>query len=390
MPHKILFKRARRPTYSNNMYNDNMKTIYLDYNASTPLDPEVVEEMIPYITVRHGNPSSSHAYGVALKEAIHLARQRVAFLLQCQASEIIFTSGASEANNWVIKGSSARHIITTQIEHPSILEACRFLEQKGTAVTYLPVDRYGSVDPGNVENAITPETGLISVMHANNEVGTIQPIAEISSIAKKHSILFHSDAAQSVGKIRVSVQELAVDLLTVAGHKLYAPKGIGALYLRSGVQLEPLIHGAGQESGLRGGTENAPYIVAMGKACEIAQRDLPMHEPRIRKLRDHFQSELKNKFGDKIVINGHPKLRLPNTLHVSFHGITGVDLVSRIPQIATSTGAACHSGQIHLSATLKAMGIDPQVGVGSVRLSLGRYTTREEIDAAVRLIAEAL
>lgn len=367
-----------------------MKTIYLDYNASTPVDPEVAQEMIPYLTIRHGNPSSTHAYGAPLKEVIHLARRRVAELLDCEPAEIVFTSGASECNNWVIKSVPARHIITSQIEHPSIIQSCRYMERQGVKVTYLPVDAYGRVDPQRVDEAITEKTGLISIMHANNEVGTIQPIAEISRIARKHSILFHSDAAQSIGKIRVSVQELGVDLLSVAGHKLYAPKAIGALFIRSGVKLEPLIHGAGQESGFRGGTENAPYIVALGKACEIAQRDFTKLEAQIRALRDYFQTELQDRLGDRVIVNGHPEYRLPNTLHVSFSGVTGVDLVNKIPEIATSTGAACHSGQVHLSATLQAMGITPEIGVGSVRLSLGRYTTRDEVDSAVKLLIAAL
>lgn len=367
-----------------------MKVIYLDYNASTPVDPEVASAMIPYLTTHHGNPSSTHAYGKPLKEAMNEARRQVAGLLGCGPSEIVFTSGASESNNWVMKGTQAKHIITSQTEHPSIIQACLFLEKQGIRVTYVPVDRYGMVNPTDVEQSIAADTGLISIMHANNEVGTIQRIAVISQLARKHGVLFHTDAAQSVGKIPVSVEELGVDLLSVAGHKLYAPKAIGALYVREGVKLEPLIHGAGQESGLRGGTENAPYIIGLGKACELAQSDVREHEPIIRSMRDHFQRELQERLKDRIVINGHPERRLPNTLHVSFKGTTGVDLVSKIPEIATSTGAACHSGQVYLSATLKAMGIAPDIGVGSVRFSLGRYTTRDEIQTTVELIVAAL
>lgn len=368
-----------------------MKTIYLDYNASTPVDPEVLETMLPYLSSQYGNPSSTHAYGRPLNSAISQARQQVADLLGCDSSEIVFTSGASESNNWVIKSAAlgqreGAHLITSQIEHPSIINSCRFVETLGSKVTYVSVDQYGSVNPADIEKAITPQTVLITIMHANNEVGTIQPVAEIAAIARRRGISFHSDAAQSIGKIPVSVKELGVDLLTIAGHKLYAPKGVGALYIRSGVMLEPLIHGAGQESGLRSGTENAAFSVALGKACEIAKRALPQHESHIRNLRDYFQIELQKLLGDAIVLNGHPERRLPNTMHVSFRNTTGVDLLTKIPELAASTGAACHSGQVYLSATLKAMGVDPKVGAGAVRLSLGRYTTRDEIDQAVRLI----
>lgn len=372
-----------------------MKTIYLDYNASTPVDPEVIRAMQPYIETDYGNPSSVHARGVPLRKAINLGRKQVADLIDCSPDEVTFTSGASECNNWVIKGAAfsyrerGNHIITSQIEHPSVIHACGYLEKQGARVTYLPVDRYGSVDPAEVEKAVTPQTILISVMHANNEVGTLQPISEISRIAKRHGIVFHTDAAQSIGKIPVSVSDLGVDLLSVAGHKLYAPKGVGALYIRTGIIVEPLIHGAGQESGHRSGTENAAYIVALGKACELAQHDLPEREPQISELRDLFQRRLKERLGDCVVINGHPECRLPNTLHVSFANTTGVDLLAKIPELCASTGAACHSGQIHLSATLKAMGIAPEIGVGAVRFSLGRYTTGQEIQDAAALIENA-
>lgn len=372
-----------------------MKTIYLDYNASTPVDAEVSRAMLPYIESDYGNPSSVHAHGVPLRTAINAARKQVADLIDCAPEEITFTSGASECNNWVIKGVAfsqrerGNHIITSEIEHPSVINACRFLEKQGARITYLPVDRYGTIDPQKVEEAMTAQTILISIMHANNEVGTIQPITEISKIAKKHSVLLHTDAAQSAGKIPVSAKQLGVDLMSVAGHKLYAPKGVGALYIRSGVEVEPLIHGAGQESGHRSGTENAAYIVALGKACELARHDLPDHEKQIRDLRDFFQRQLKGKFGDRVIINGHPERRLPNTLHVSFTNTTGVDLLAKMPEVCTSTGAACHSGQVHLSATLRAMGILPEIGAGAVRFSLGRYTTKDEIDRAIALIEKA-
>jgi len=284
-----------------------MKTIYLDYNASTPTDPDVLEAMLPYLQNRYGNPSSNHSYGMPLKEAIRTARQQVANLLGCKPAEITFTSGASESNNWVIKSSALGkrepHLITSEIEHPCILNSCKYVESLGVHVTYLAVDRYGSVNPADVEKAITEKTVLISIMHANNEVGTIQPIREIAAIARKHDVLLHSDAAQSAGKMTLSVKDLGVDLLTIAGHKFYAPKGVGALYVRSGVQLEPLIHGAGQESGARSGTENAAFAVALGKACELAQQELSKRESEIQALRNYFQTELLKSFGDSIVIN---------------------------------------------------------------------------------------
>jgi cysteine desulfurase len=373
-----------------------MNPVYLDYNASTPVDPRVAAAMWPYIESRHGNPSSIHPFGRALKEAIDRARSQVASLLEASPEESYFNSGASESNNTVLKGvafsfrEKGNHIITTSIEHPSILNACGFLEKQGIHVTYLPVDRYAMVDPEAVRRAITPRTILISVMHANNEVGTVQPVRDCSRIAREHGILFHTDAAQSVGKIPVSVQQLGVDLMSVAGHKFYAPKGVGVLFKKTGVEIEPLIHGAGQEMNLRSGTQNAAYCVAIGKAAELAAEDFASHADAVRLLRDEFQQILVSKLSGKIVVNGHPEHRLPNTLHVSFRGITGVDLLSRIPDLATSTGAACHSGQVYLSATLKAIGIDPELGAGSVRFSLGRFTTRDEIQAASDLIINAL
>lgn len=387
-------QKLRKPLASLFKYNEAMTAIYLDYNASTPVDPDVAAAMWPFIQARHGNPSSVHAFGRPLKEAMDTARQQLAALLGAPA-EIYFNSGASEANNTVMKGCAftfrqrGNHIITSQMEHPSILQACAFLEKQGMQVTYVGVDRYGLIDPDNVQKAITPKTILISIMHANNEVGTIQPISEIGNIARTHEIPFHSDAAQSVGKIPLSIQDLGVDLLSVAGHKFYAPKGVGALYKKQGMQLEPLIHGAGQEMDFRSGTQNAPYIVAIGKAAELAARELNDHASHVSDLRNEFQQMLLERLGSGIVVNGHPQKRLPNTLHVSFRNTTGVDLLNRIPDIAASTGAACHSGQIYLSATMKAMGIDPELAAGSVRFSVGRFTTRDEIHRAVDLICAA-
>lgn len=372
-----------------------MHPIYLDYNATTPIDLAAAEAMQPYIVAHYGNPSSAHAYGMTAKEAVEYARARVADLLGCASEEIIFTSGGSEANNTVLKGvvytyrHQGNHIITSQIEHPAILNPCRFLEQQGIRVTYLSVDRTGMVDPADVRNALTPRTILISIMHANNETGTIQPIAEISRIARAHGVLLHTDAAQSVGKIPTLVDELGVDFLSLAGHKVYAPKGIGALYIRAGISLEPLMHGAGHEFGRRAGTENVIFDVGLGKACEVAKADLPRYQQVVGHLRDLFQQELEKRFGERIVLNGHAERRLPNTLNVNFCGAVGAALLEKIPALAASTGAACHSGEVELSSVLKAMGVPPDIGMGAVRFSLGRYTTREEIERAVELIERA-
>jgi cysteine desulfurase len=368
--------------------------IYLDFNASTPIAPEVAEAMKPFLSQHFGNPSSLHWAGIPAKEAVERARKQVSDLLQCHANEIVFTSGGSESNNHAIKGvffalrEKGNHIITTQIEHPAVINPCRFLEKLGAEVTYVGVDQYGKVDPGEIEKAVTKKTILITVMHANNEVGTIQPIIRISNIAKKHRILFHTDAAQSVGKIVTRVDDLGVDLLSIAGHKLYAPKGIGALYVRKGTPIEPLIHGAGHESGRRAGTENVLFMVGLGKACEIAKKY--MDDDRILKLRDRFWKLLQDNFGEKVVLNGHPAHRLPNTLNVSFVGKAGADILARLDGVAASTGAACHSGSVELSPVLKAMGIAPEVGMGAIRFSLGRTTTVQELETVIQLLKNAI
>jgi cysteine desulfurase len=312
---------------------------------------------------------------------------QVAALLHCTSDEVVFTSGGSEANNHALKGvfftqdGCRDQIITTQVEHPAVLNPCRFLERLGAQVTYLTVDRFGRVDPDDVRRALTPRTALISVMHANNEVGTLQPVSEIARIAREHGILFHTDAAQSVGKIPTAVDELGVDLLSVAGHKFYAPKGVGALYVRKGVRLEPLIHGASHESGRRAGTENIVLDIALGAACELAQSWLEMET--IRQLRDLFWELLQARFGERVVLNGHPTERLPNTLNVSFVAQLGSSVLSRLEGVAASTGSACHSGSVQLSPVLKAMKVPPEIGMGAVRFSLGRTTTREEIEEVV-------
>ena len=361
--------------------------IYLDYNASTPIDLAVAAAMQPFLYDHYGNPSSGHWAAATAKAALETARGQVAGLLGCQADEIVFTSGGSEANNLALKGiffalrSKGDHIITTQVEHPAINEPCRFLERLGARVTYLPVDGYGRIARNDLRAAITPRTILVSIMHANNEVGTIQPVEECATIARDRGILFHTDAAQTVGKIATNVRELGIDLLSIAGHKLYAPKGVGALFVRRGVSLEPLIHGAGHEGGRRAGTESALLAVGLGKACELARDLTPMD--RIRVLRDHFWQELQNRFGNRVVLNGHPTHRLPNTLNVSFVGQIGAELLGRLDRVAASTGSACHAGRIELSPVLKAMHIAPEVGMGAIRFSLGRGTTRDEIDLVV-------
>lgn len=364
-----------------------MMQIYLDYNASTPIDPAVAAAMRPFMDEAFGNPSSGHWASRPAKAALENARGQVAELFGCAPDEVVFTSGGSEANNLALKGTffalraKGDHIITSVAEHPAILVPCRFLERLGARVTYLPVDGMGRVDPEAVRQAITPRTILISIMHANNEVGTIQPIEEIGAIARAHGIRFHTDAAQSVGKIPTRVGTLGVDLLSIAGHKLYAPKGVGALYVRRGIELEPLIHGAGHERGRRAGTESALLAVGLGTACSLAMDLEPM--ARVRALRDRFWQALREDFGDGVVLNGHPEHRLPNTLNVSFVDVIGPEVLAGLNGVAASTGSACHSGRVELSPVLAAMGVPERVGMGAVRFSLGRNTTDAEIDIVI-------
>jgi cysteine desulfurase len=361
-----------------------VKKIYLDYNASTPIAPEVVEAMRPFLTDYYGNPSSGHWGGIPAREAVETARSQVAAALGCYSDEIVFTSGGTESNNHAIKGAffalqgRGRHIIATQIEHPAVIQPCRFLERLGAEVTLLPVDGTGMVDPAEVRRAITGGTILITVMHANNEVGTVEPIAEIGRIAREHEVLFHTDAAQSVGKIPTRVEELAADMLSIAGHKVYAPKGVGALYIRRGVSLESFVHGAGHESGRRAGTENVLLAVGLGAACELAPNWIGM--PRVVKLRDLFWERLRDVSAGQVVLNGHPSNRLPNTLNVSFPGRNGAEILAGLKGVAASTGSACHAGSVEISPVLSAMHVDPEIALGAIRFSLGRDTTQDEID----------
>ena len=370
--------------------------IYLDYNATTPVDPAVRDAMLPCLGEFFGNPSSGYLYGRAAREAVIRARQQVATFIGSSPEEITFTSGGSEADNQAIIGTAlanadrGRHIITSRIEHPAVTNTCRYLEEKlGFRVSYLPVDGYGLVDPADVRRAISEETVLITIMHANNEVGTIEPIEEIGEAARERGVLLHTDAAQSCGKIEIDVNRLKADLLTIAGHKLYAPKGIGALYIRRGSRIDPYIHGAGQESGRRAGTENVPYMVGLGTACRIAGESLPETGETLRYLRDRLQAGLEAGLGkDRVRLNGHPEKRLPNTLNISLRGVAGEELLSSIPEIAASTGAACHASTTDPSRVLLEMGLERETALGALRLTLGRWSTEAEVDRAVELIVE--
>jgi len=372
------------------------QTIYLDYNATTPLAPEVLEAIWPFLETEFGNPSSSHAFGDVPRRAVDSARSQVAELLGCKPEEIIFTSGGTEANNHAIKSAAmlradrGKHIITSQIEHPAVLEVFRFLERQGFEATYLPVDETGRVSAGMLESEIRPDTILISIMHSNNEVGTVQPIAEIAGIAERHGILMHTDAAQSAGKIRTKTDISGLSLLSIAGHKLYAPKGIGALYIKGGLHLEPFCHGAGQERGRRAGTENVSMIAGLGKACEIAERDFDKSFTHMQRLRDRLEAKISAEISDA-KINGHPEHRLPNTLSISFYNLAANRILDEIKdQVAASAGAACHADTVSVSHVLSAMGLDEKWAKGTLRLSTGRMSTEAEIARAAEIITAAV
>lgn len=375
-----------------------MKPIYLDYNATTPIAKEAAQAMTPFLNEHFGNPSSSHPYGMAAKQAVDTARAQTARLLGCQVSEVIFTSGGTESNNYALKGAAlarrerGEHIITSTVEHPAVSEVVKWLETQGFRITFLPVNPYGMVDPGDLEREITPQTILVSVMHANNEVGTLQPVARLAEIAHRVGALMHSDAAQSAGKIAVNVDQLGVDLLSIAGHKLYAPKGIGALYVREGVELARQLHGAGQEGGRRPGTENVLEIVGLGKACELAHSGMERNAAHMQSMRDRLHLALQQNLGAEVVrMNGHPEERLPNTLSLSFRAVEANKLLAEIgDRVAASAGAACHTDRVEVSSVLQAMGVPTEWAMGTVRFSVGRETTGDEIDQAVEVICQAI
>jgi len=375
---------------------ESRQPIYLDYNATTPIAPEVVAAMRPFLDEHFGNPSSAHRFGMLTRQAVEKARTQVAGLLNAKPEEIIFTSGGTESNNYAIRGTAlaranhGRHIITSRIEHPAVTEVCRQLETEGFEITWLPVESDGLVPIGRFAEAIRSETILVSVMHANNEVGTIQAIREAAEIARRRGITLHTDAAQSVGKIPIDVHELGVDLLTVAGHKLYAPKGVGALYVRDGVLLRPLMRGASQERGRRPGTENVLEIVGLGEACEVARRHLDENMAQMRACRDELERGLRHSIPD-VRVNGHSEKRLPNTLSISIRGINADELLAAIdPFVAASAGAACHSGKVRVSHVLEAMAVPEEWARGTLRLSTGRNTTLADVRAATSAIAQAV
>ena len=371
--------------------------IYMDHSATSPVDPEVFEAMTPYFTEGFGNASTLYKLGRDAKMAMETARKQVASLINAEPKEIIFTSGGTESDNIAIKGTVYRlknkgnHIITSNIEHPAVTETCKYLEKNGFEVTYVPVDKEGLVHPEDVEKAITDKTVLITIMHANNEIGTIQPIAEIGKIAREHGIYFHTDAVQSVGKIPVDVKSMNVDMLSLSSHKLYGPKGIGALYIKKGVRLEPIIHGGGHERGLRPGTENVPAIVGLGKACEISEKNLDKDMEHLKKLRDKLIDSVLEQ-NEEAYLNGHRTQRLPGNVNFRFTGIEGESLILHLDSkgIAASTGSACSSIKLEPSAVLMAIGLKEVEAHGSLRLTLGRENTEEDVDYTIKTIKEVV
>lgn len=368
--------------------------IYLDYNATTPVDPRVVEAMVPYLYEQFGNASSAHQYGYEAQAAMERARGQVARLLGAKTGEVVFTGGGSESDNLAIKGAvfahldAQPHVVTTSIEHPAVLNTLRYLKRRfGTEFTIAAVDEHGMVDPDEIGAALRPTTVLVTVMHANNEVGTVQPIADIARLTRERGVLLHVDAAQSSGKIPVDVEALGVDLLTLAGHKVYGPKGIGALYVRRGVVIDPLIHGSGQEHGMHAGTQNVASMVGLGVAAELATEDLPEEGPMLTGFRDLLFDLLERRISG-VMLNGHPRYRLPNTLNVSLPGAIGQAVLAYTPDVAASTGSACHSGASEPSPVLTAMGLPTERALGALRLSLGRWTTRGDIEVAADALAQ--
>lgn len=375
--------------------------IYLDYNATTPIAEPVRQAMLPFLAEQYGNPSSSHALGRAAARAVEQARGQVAKLLGCQTNEVIFTGGGTESNNMAIQGALFQHtpplksdvprghLVISAIEHPATTAPAKFLESLGYEVSIVGCDDQGVINPVEVAATLRSDTVLVSIMHANNEVGAMEPVAEIASICKARGVLCHTDAAQSVGKVSTRVDTLGVDMLSIAGHKMYAPKGVGALFVRQGVELEPVLHGAGHEQGRRPGTENVPYIVALGRAAELMFEGQQEATQRMRSLRDRLEENIREGIGSPATVNAGQTARLPNTLSINFPGVNGAELLARCPDLCASTGAACHSGDSSLSATLRAMGLPEEVARGTVRLSVGRATSEEEVEQAAAMLVDA-
>lgn len=373
--------------------------IYLDYHSTTPVDPRVLETMMPYFTNAFGNAASrNHQFGWTAEEAVELARTQVAALIGAQAKEIIFTSGATESNNLALRGVAemyaerGNHIVVSSVEHKAVLDTAKYLETSGFEVTYVPVDQYGMVTLEAVKAAVTDKTILISVMAANNEIGTINPIPEIGAFAKEKGVLFHTDAVQAIGKMPIDVNSWNVDLLSMTAHKIYGPKGIGALYVRRKnprVRLSPLMMGGGHERGMRSGTLNVPGIVGFGKACEILKTEMPLEIERLKKLRDRLYSGLTSQL-DEVTLNGHPTMRLPNNLNVSFAYVEGEGLMMSIPDVAVSSGSACTSASLEPSYVLRAIGVGEELAHSSLRFGLGRFTTEAEVDAAIEQTVKAV
>lgn len=370
-----------------------MKQVYLDNSATTPVDPRVAEAMLPFLKESFGNPSSVHSAGQTVRTAVENARDQVAALIGARADEVFFTSGGTEADNWAIKGTAwaksekGNHIITSSIEHHAVIESCEYLAKHGFEITFLSVDQYGKIDPADVEKAITPKTILISIMHANNEIGTIQPVAEIGRIAKQKGILFHVDAVQTTGHLPVNVGDLNADLLTVSGHKLYGPKGIGALYIKKGIKIDSLLSGGSQERHKRPGTENVPGIIGFGKAAEIAATEMADETEKITALRDRLATELLDTIPDT-TLNGHPSERLPNNVNISFKYIEGESLVLHLDfeNISVSTGSACSSSSLEPSHVLLACGRLAEEAHGSIRFSLGKFNDTEDVDRVIETL----
>ena len=373
-----------------------MRLIYMDHNATTPMDPRVLEAMLPYMTEHFGNASSvSHPFGLAAADAVNRGREQVAAVLGCSAEEVLFTSGATESDNTAIKGvawSAAKpggHIITTRIEHRAVLESCRFLERQGFRITFVGTDAEGIVDPDDVKKAMTPDTILISVMHANSEIGTIQPVEAIGAIAREAGVAFHVDATQTFGKIPVDVAALGADLVAFSGHKIYGPKGVGGLYVRRRRRLIPLLSGGGQEKGRRSGTYNTPGIVGFGRACDLAREDMPAEAARLGELQKRFLDAIRSRIAD-VTLNGHATRRLPNNVNLSFAHVEAEGLIAALRFVAVSSGSACASETREPSYVMKALGATDERALAAVRFGFGRITTVQDVDEVVDRLVEAV